>query len=433
MALSPKQLQAVGLSVGTRVNIWDGSVRSGKTFSSILRLLAAIADAGPYGEVVIVGKNRDSVYRNVFAPVETLPDFAWVAGQVKYRQGASTGRILGRRVNVIGANDAKAESRIRGMTVQVAYVDEITVIPEDFFKQLLARMSAPGAQLFGTTNPDSPRHWLKTRYLDRLADLPDWRHFRFNLDDNPVLTESYKDSLKREYTGLWYQRFIEGKWVAAEGAIFDRFDVDRHVIPFSETPQIARVLAAGPGDGTTTATPCVVLGLSAEEHPRLVVLDEFRHTPETQGKLTDPEQSERIREFLAGRHHPQQALPPVPYTVIDPAAASLKLQLQKDGLLGLWDAANAVLPGIKTVSALLATGQLVITDRCKALIDEMPSYVWDDKKTDQGVDAPVKENDHSVDALRYAVATTESLWRTALRHTPEVTNATHHRRPVAAA
>lgn len=410
MALSPKQLQAVGLSVGTRVNIWDGSVRSGKTFSSILRLLAAVSAAGRHGEIVIVGKNRDSVYRNVFAPVETLPEFEWVASQVKYRQGSSTGRVLGRRVNVIGANDAKAESRIRGMTVQVAYVDEITVIPEEFFKQLLARMSAPGAQLFGTTNPDSPRHWLKKRYLDRLAELPDWRHFKFNLDDNPVLTEAYKDSLKREYTGLWYKRFIEGKWVAAEGAIYDAFDESVHVVPWEGLPQMQRLLGVGIDYGTTNPTSAVLLGLA--EDGRLYLVDEFRHDPsKSNRRLTDAQLSGLLREWLQQSHLPYPSDLEPEWVFIDPSAASFKVQLANDGIGNSTEADNQVVYGIRTFASLLAAQALLVSDRCTGVIDEAPGYAWDTKYTEKGEDRPVKVDDHSLDAARYAVTTTETVWR----------------------
>ncbi|WP_284743921.1 hypothetical protein [Amycolatopsis sp. RTGN1] len=82
-------------------------------------------------------------------------------------------------------------------------------------------MFVPGAQLFGTTNPDDPAHWLKRDYLDRLAELPDWRSFAFTLDDNPSLSAEYRACIRREYTGLWFRGFILGEWVAAEGAVFD--------------------------------------------------------------------------------------------------------------------------------------------------------------------------------------------------------------------
>lgn len=417
MALSRKQVHAVGASTG-RVNLWDGAVRSGKTFSSILRFLAAVAQASTYGELVIVGKNKDSIYRNFFAPIENLPELAFISAQVRYRQGAATARILGRRVNVIGANDSKAESRIRGMTVVVAYVDEVTVIPEEFFKQMLARMSAPGAQLFGTTNPDAPMHWLKKNYLDRLDDLPDWRYFQFQLDDNPTLSEEYKTSLKREYTGLWYDRFILGKWVAAEGAIFKHLDPDvggRHVIRWEDCPPLARVFGVGIDYGTTNPTSAIMLALTAEPSPRLVLLDEWKSEPSESHTLTDAEQSKRIRAFLAAPHHQRHGRVDVPYVVVDPAAASLKLQLVQDKVRGITDADNSVQHGIQLVATLLETNQLLITDRCTGWIEEAPGYVWDPKETEKGHDAPVKADDHSLDAARYIITTTEPLWRPYLQ------------------
>lgn len=409
------------------VNGWEGSIRSGKTIASLIRY-AEYATHAPTGHLAILGWTLTTIERNVLDPLTNLHPSI-----VRHTKGSNWAHIMGREVQLIGFSDRRSEAVIRGLTLAGAYIDEATLMPEGTFVQLLGRLSVPGATLFFTTNPDAKTHWLHKKYLARIEELPDWRVFHFTMDDNPSLAPEYIAAKKREFTGLWYRRFILGEWVNAEGSIFDRFDSDRHVIPFAETPQIARVLAAGIDYGTTNPTSCVILGITAEQHPRLVVLDEYRHNPDTGGKLTDPEQSKRIRQFLAGRHHPQQTLPAVPYTVIDPAAASLKVQLQHDGHRGIWDATNTVLPGIQLVAALLATDQLLITDRCKALIDEMPAYVWDDKKTDLGIDAPVKLNDHSVDALRYAVATTEQLWRNALRFTPEVTSATHHRQPVAAA
>lgn len=400
---STKQLHAIGAS-DARVNLWDGSIRSGKTFSSIIRLLAAVAAAGPAGEIVIVGKNRDSIYRNVFAPIETIPELSWIAKQVKYRQGASTGKILGRRVNVIGAADAKAESRIRGMTVQIAYIDEVTVIPEDFFRQMLGRMSAPGAQMFGTTNPDSPRHWLKVKYLDRLRELPDWRHFQFRLDDNPTLTQAYKDSLEREYTGLWYKRFILGEWVAAEGAIFDMYSEDAHAVHPDDVPRIVRMLSVGIDYGTTNATSAVALGLG--EDGVLYAVDEWRYDAgETGQRLTDGHLSAGVRGFIRELDTPPEWVP------VDPAAASFKVQLGSDGIGNTMNGENDVLYGIRTMASLLASGHLKISKACTGLLGEFPSYAWDPKASSEGVDKPLKTEDHSIDALRYAVATTETLWR----------------------
>lgn len=70
-------------------------------------------------------------------------------------EAAKEGVLFGRRVIFEGANDARSESKIRGMTLQGAYCDELTQFPEDFFAMLLSRLRVPGAKLIATTNPDS--------------------------------------------------------------------------------------------------------------------------------------------------------------------------------------------------------------------------------------------------------------------------------------
>ena len=169
MPMSQKQIDAIAHS-DARGNIWEGSVRSGKTFGWLMQMLFKVKCWHGAGGIVIVGKNRDSIYRNVFEPIENTPEFAPFIPFVQYRQGAATANIFGHRVHVIGANDAGSESRIRGMTLGLAFADELTVLHPQFFKQLLARLSVPGAQFFATTNPDSPSHWLKKDYLDRLDE-----------------------------------------------------------------------------------------------------------------------------------------------------------------------------------------------------------------------------------------------------------------------
>lgn len=415
------------------IEAYEGSVRSGKTIATLIDWARYIR-TGPAGQLAMCGRTERTVINNLVLPMQEM----FGPSRVRINYGSGVVTIFGRKVHLYGANNEQARTKIQGATLAGAYVDEASTLPESFFNMLYTRLSVPGAKLWLTANPEGPKHWLKTKWLDkarlwvdgkgRVIEQPadvslELHRYTFLLDDNDALDPAYVDRTKRSYSGVFRRRYIDAEWVAAEGSVYDQFDEDRHVIPFAETPQIARVLAAGIDYGTTNPTSALILGLTAEQHPRLVFLDEYRHDPETHGKLTDAEQSRRIRAFLAGRHHPTQALPPAPYTVIDPAAASLKVQLHHDRHTGIWDAANEVLPGIKLMSSLIATDQLLITDRCKGLIGELPGYVWDDKKTEKGEDAPVKANDHSVDAARYAVFTTQALWRTALRFTEEVTNA----------
>lgn len=431
--LSIKQIRSIAESDGT-INIWEGAIRSGKTFASILRWLTFVASAPHGGELVIIGKNRDSVYRNVFKPIEESAELSIFQKDVHYRSGAPLAHILGREVHVIGANDAKAENKIRGMTIVGAYVDEVTVLPFEFFKQLLGRMSVAGAKLFGTTNPDSPAHWFKVNFLDQLARLPHWRVFHFLMEDNPGLSPEFIAQRKAEFTGLWYKRFILGLWVSAEGAIYDMWDPDVHTIPWDRLPPMDDLISIGMDFGTTNASTALLLGRSMETQQgipasRLYLIDEWRYDPNRAGsseqieRLAPSQQAARFKKWAALNHLPYATPLKVRHTFIDPAATAMRQELWQpsDGSPSYRTtlADNNVSYGLATIATLLAEHQLVVAapsvsfpDRgCPGWIAEAPGYSWDDKKTLEGLDVPVKVADHSLDGGRYAIVSSEGLWR----------------------
>lgn len=408
LPISRKQARSI-VEATARINIWEGAIRSGKTWGSLVRWLAFLADPPPGGQFVMVGRTRESLSRNVIAPMQDPDVFGSLAEEVSYTSGAPSAMILGRRVHMLGASDAKAEKSLRGLTVAGAYVDEVTVIRSDFFHQLLGRMSVDDAKLFGTTNPDTPTHWLKAEYLDRLDELPDWKSWHFRLEDNPSLSKDYVDSIKREYTGLWYRRFINGEWVAAEGAVFDMWEAEKHVIAWDDLPRMVELVSIGMDYGTTNPTTAILIGLGDDDC--LYFIDEWRYEPRTDAtRLTDAELSAHVKEWIGKNHLPYRNNLPRPTLVVDPAAASFRVQLFKDDLPS-YAADNDVLYGIRTMSSLLSMGKLKVTDRCPGFIKEVSGYSWDTTATENGFDAPMKVNDHSIDAGRYGIVTTEKLWR----------------------
>lgn len=397
--LSPAQETSLAESTA-RLNIWQGSVRSGKTVASLLRWLIYVNRPPPGGSLVVVGKTVDTVARNVFAPLTDPSIVGDTARQVRYTRGAPTATMLGRTVDIITANDARAEGRLRGLTAAGAYIDEASLIPEEFWTQLLARLSVPGAKLFATTNPDSPVHWLRRKFLQR-GDVLDLASWHFTLDDNHALNADYVAALKTEYVGLWYRRFILGEWVAAEGAVYDMFDLDTHVV--DQLPLIRRWVAVGVDYGTSNPSHAVLVGLG--EDRRLYVTSEWRYDATIGvGSLTDMELSRRLRDWLTTTPD---------WIAVDPSAASFAEQLWRDGLTPT-PADNEVLDGIRTVASLLATNQLKVHTSCHHLIGEMVTYAWDDNASTRGEDKPLKQADHGPDALRYALFTTRALWHPEL-------------------
>lgn len=409
--LSAAQIRSVA-DAHARINIWSGAIRSGKTVVSLLRWLIYVSQA-PAGELVVVAKTSQTAMRNVFAPLQDPALFGELAGHTHYTAGAASASILGRRVWVIGANDVRSETRLRGLTCAGAYVDEATLVPQQFFTQLLGRMSVPGAKLFATTNPDNPAHWLRRDFILRQGDL-DLRHWHFTLDDNPVLGDDYKKAIKAEFVGLWFRRMVLGEWVAAEGAVYGMWDPAVHVVDI--VPPIVHWISVGIDVGTTNPTHAVLLGLGA--NGRLYVTAEWRYdSRQSHRQLTDAEYSQRIRQWLrevpipATRQANGDWLRGVQpdYVVVDPSAASFRVQLHHDGVSNI-PADNEVLDGIRVVSSLLAAGRLFVHRSCEALIAELPGYAWSDEARLKGEDKPLKVDDHGVDALRYAIKTTRSLW-----------------------
>lgn len=390
-----------------RLNIWDGAVRSGKTISSLGAWLKFI-QAGPQGNLLMAGKSERTLKRNVLDPLTEM-----IGDNCRQVTGAGEAWIYGRRVYLAGAHDERSVQKIQGMTLAGAYGDEISTWPESFYSMLLTRLSVEGARFFGTTNPDGPNHWLKINFLDRSGitlnadgsitagqdDALDLARFCFILDDNPHLGQNYVDSIKKEFSGLWRERYINGRWAMAEGVIYDMWDAGRHVV--SELPDINEYFM-GIDYGTKNPFAALLFGVGTDD--KLYIVKEFYWDSKKEHRqLTDSQYSQKLKEWL-GSIIPERIY-------CDPSAASFLQQLYYDGWHGVTPADNAVQDGIREVSSLLSTDLLFVHESCDGLREEIPGYVWDDKAAGKGEDRPLKVNDHAVDALRYGVRNMKRIWR----------------------
>jgi PBSX family phage terminase large subunit len=388
LPISPKQRKSY-LEATARINIWCGAVRSGKTFSSILRFIKILKETrNSDGDVMIIGVSRTSIQQNV------LGDLYKLLGLPCPSSKRLEDRIYGKNIYFVGAHNESAVRRIQGSTLSLAYVDEATCLPQPFWQMLLSRLSVENAQLLATCNPSAPKHWLKKEYIDRADDL-DLKHWKFELDDNPILSDKYKESLKKEYSsGHWYKRFILGDWCIAHGLIYDTFDTDN--IYSAESTEKPEGHIIGVDYGTSNATAAVMCALSPNRWPQVRVCDEYYYDSKKQGRSkTDANLADDLYEFSKNCTN-------LDAIYVDPSAASLKLELRNKGLPVL-DAKNDVINGIRTCSKLINQKSIVIHSKCKNLTEAMHSYSWDEKAALQGEDRPLKEEDHIVDSFRYAI------------------------------
>lgn len=384
-----------------RINLLEGSVRSGKSYVSLLRFCKELHQ-GPDGAYLVTGKSEGALIRNVIDPLNAMTN-----GGVSYNRGTREFTLFGRKVHVVGANDDRSETKIRGATFAGALVDEVTILPPNFFRMLLSRLSIEGAKLFGTTNPDSPYHWLKTDFIDRAEEL-DIKVFPFRLTDNPSLGEKYIESLKKEYQGVWYRRLILGEWVVAEGSIFDFFDTNVHVK--NEPHTYAKYYIMGIDYGTNNPFAAVLIGFNDDHRPNIWVEKEYYWDSKAMGyQKTDSDYAMDLkREF--GNY-------PIKAMYLDPAAASFEVELKRNKM-PVRQAKNDVIDGIRFMAALFTQGDLIICKGCRNLIKEIEGYVWDPKCTKEGVDKPLKQRDHAIDAARYGLFT-----HFGARHTLKETSA----------
>ena len=390
-------------------NILEGSVRSGKTVAMIPKWIDYIM-TGPKGLLLMVGVSKDTVYDNV------LSDLFDTIGEDNYRYNRQSGDLFvywqdldgqhQRRIKVVGAKDEGSEKYIRGMTLAGAYCDELTLMPERFFKQLLNRLSIPGAKLYATTNPDSPAHYLYKEYVTNEEKLRDGlvKVIHFGLDDNPNLGEDYKNNIRNSYSGMWFKRMILGLWVLAEGVIYDMFDEERHCFSDDEwnntlKSRCRRYIACDYG----TKNPMVFLDIYDDGETIWIPDMYYWDSRKEQRQKTDTEYADDLEKML------DEELPD--FIIIDPSAASFKLECQGRGFR-VKDADNSVNDGIRLVGKLLTKGKIRIHKKnCQPMIEEFQAYVWDEKASRNGDEKPVKQQDHSMDALRYFCMTVLPKWR----------------------
>lgn len=281
-------------------------------------------------------------------------------------------------------------------------------MPESFFNQATARLSIEGAKCFCNCNPNSPYHWFYRNVLRNLKEK-DGLYVHFTMKDNLSLSPEIIERYERMYSGVFYNRYIEGRWVIANGLIYDMFSKQENLIEPADIPyENAREWCIGVDYGTGNAT-CFLLCMK-DDNGVIYVCKEYyfagrkeaQEQNDYEAQKTDLEFAEDMREFIAenyditGKTYRQIEI------LVDPAASSFKLQLRRFHMKAK-NAVNEVLDGIRTVATYMGKGELKISTECPHLIQEIHTYAWDEKAQLRGQDIPVKANDHCCDAARYSV------------------------------
>lgn len=382
MLLSPKQREFV--KYGThRWNFKGGATRSGKTYLDFrwiipIRIRERI---GKDGLAVILGVTKSTIERNVLEPMRNLYGDMLV-GTIS---SDNTAWIFGEKCYCLGAEKVSQVSKIRGASIKYCYGDEVADWSEEVFALLKSRLDKEYSCFDGTFNPQYPDHWLK-KFLDSNADIFSQT---YTIDDNPFLPESFKENLKKEYEGtVYYDRYILGLWVRAEGLVYPMFGDGCITQEIPDTGDYYISIDYGTLNPFSAGLWCVGRKCAVR------VAEIYYSGRDEKKQKTDEEYCDMV-ERLAGDK-------PIRAVVVDPSAASFIEALRRRSGFKARHADNDVLNGIRTTSDFLRDGRIKIHAGCKDTIREFGLYRWDEKAESDRV---VKENDHAMDEIRYMVMT----------------------------
>jgi PBSX family phage terminase large subunit len=371
--------------------IADGSIRSGKTVSMSLSFVVWAMECFHEQNFGMCGKTIGSFRRNVLTFLKLM--LMSRGYKVKDHRADNLLEIQykGKKnyFYVFGGKDERSQDLIQGITLAGLLCDEVALMPESFVNQATGRCSVDGSKFWFNCNPDGPHHWFKKGWVDR-ADEKNLLYLHFTMDDNLSLTEKIKQRYESLYSGVFFQRYIMGLWVVAEGIIYDMFSEARHVTASVESVENPKRYVSC-DYGTQNAT--VFLMWEQGSNGKWYCVDEYYYSGRDEtAQKTDNAYADDLQRFIGGKI--------VEAIIIDPSAASFIALLRERGFR-IKKAQNDVLDGIRYTGTLLNTGAIAFHEKCKNTIKEFGSYVWDTKACERGEDRPIKQHDHAMDAVRY--------------------------------
>ena len=373
--------------------ICDGAVRSGKTLSMGLSFFLWAMCSYNGRRFGLCGRTIISLRRNVLGEIRSILEEMGLVCTEKRSENLLTVSWKGRenQFYIFGGKDESSAALIQGVTFGGVLMDEVALMPRSFVEQAVARCSLTGSRLWFNCNPEGPGHWFYKEWIQR-AEEKNALYLHFTMEDNPSLSPKIRARYERLYAGSFYERFILGRWVAAEGRVYGFFTPDMAVKP-PEEPCQEYYISCDYG----TVNPAS-FGLWGRKGGVWFRLKEFYYDSKREGRQkTDGEYAEDLRKLAGDR--------PIRAVIVDPSAASFLELLRREG----WNvrkAENDVLSGIRRTAELLKSRRLRICEGCHDLLREMELYVWAEK--DGGKDTVRKEFDHAMDDMRYFAATVVS-------------------------
>ena len=371
--------------------ICDGAVRSGKTFCMSISFIAWSFSRFSNMSFAMCGKTIRSLKRNVIIPLmKSLTELGF-SYQLKKSENILEVTYNGvmNRFYLFGGKDEMSASLIQGITLAGVFFDEVALMPRSFVEQSLARCSVEGSTFWFNCNPEYPGHWFYREWIKK-REIKNALYLHFEMEDNPSLSKKMIARYESLYSGAFYERFVRGRWVAVTGAVYPFMDKDES---FPDVPNVEfEEYAVSCDYGTVNPAS---FGLWGRYENVWYRIEEYYFNSRKEGyQKTDEEHYLSLKSLVGGRK--------LRCITVDPSAASFIQVIKRHGEFSVVPAKNNVIDGIRRVSTALKDGEIKICSTCRDSIREFSLYRWDEKN---GMDNPIKENDHAMDDIRYFVTT----------------------------
>jgi PBSX family phage terminase large subunit len=268
-----------------------------------------------------------------------------------------------------------------GITADWIWADEAGQMPRLAWTIMKSRVAMTGGQIFITTTPYT-LNWLYEevwlpwqRREDPRISVYTWASI-----DNPNFPKDHFDAEKKRLSREEFARRYEGVFAKMEGLVYDL--PDELIIPPKEIQ--ARDIILGLDFGFHNPAAGVIVRIDRDNVYYLT--NEYYRSGRTQDELEDDMRGVRVI---------------VPFREVypDPAEPDRIEAMKKHGFTVREVDKNVIL-GIDRVRELIRKKQVYVFNTCKNILDEFNSYRYDPEKMKE---EPIKENDHLMDALRYAV------------------------------
>ena len=409
--ISPKQQKILAFPYSKYdALICDGAVRSGKTSIMMWAFVRWAMENFSGQRFGVCGRTVDSCTKTIIVPF-TAMSLAKERYLIRWRRGDKVMEVRRGAVTnyfeVFGGKDEASYTLIQGRTLAGVLLDEVVLMPRSFVEQALARCSVDGARLWFSCNPGSPHHWFYQEWIKRSRER-NALYLHFEMTDNPGLSKRTLERYENMYAGIFYDRYVRGLWVAAEGIVYKDFanDTEKYLIgdPLEWAKQNGTsfsIISIGVDfGGTKSATKFQATGITKDF--RVVALEEEY----IKNEEIDPNALNRrfatFCQLITSKYGYSPTRADSAETVLirglDHTAQKMHLGTQVKNAMKL-----QITDRIRLVVLLMKQGRFKVSRNCPHLIDAMQTAIYDpDKFEDERLDDGTSDID-SLDAFEYSI------------------------------